>query len=237
MKRNNWLLLRCGSAKSIRRTALLGLLVAGLLLVLAGPASAQGFSITITVDENGNGRFTNTAGFTSALPFSVTADPGPGGAPNALTYDLLNPPGLTAGDLILLEPGTSTISDVIRFNPNAVGAGGGTGTLVFYSSAGDGVDSLADAALVPGGAPGVPSALYANNLAAFEVGPEGLNGFTYTPTQGQPGFVAGAGGPITYVIQSDTPAVPEPATVTLLGIGAVGLIGHGWRRRGVRHAA
>jgi hypothetical protein len=29
-----------------------------------------------------------------------------------------------------------------------------------------------------------------------------------------------------------TTAVPEPGSLTLVGIGAVGLIGYGWRRRG-----
>lgn len=181
-----------------------------------GAAAAQGFTVTITFDENCNGLFVNSAGFKEDLPCSLLDDPGPGGLAHAVTYDLLGPPGLTAGDLVLLEPGPgelAVLSDIIRFNP--VGENGGF--LVFYSDLSDGADALADI--------GFPNALYTNVLTRTEVGPEGANGFTYTPTEGQPGFVAGAGGPVTYVIISDTPAkLPEPGMVALLAIGFAGLL-------------
>jgi hypothetical protein len=175
------------------------------------------FSVTISVDELGHGRFTNTAGFDEPLAFFLAADPGPGGLASTLQYDLLNPPGLTAGDLILQETPGGPISDLIRFNT----ANGGR--LVFYSDNVDGVDALADR--------GFPTGLYTNVLTVLEVGPEGNNGFTYTPTAGQPGFVAGAGGPVTYVIVSDSAAVPEPATLLLLGSGLAGAFMARKRRR------
>ena len=184
---------------SFRNWAILTLLV----LACSGRTFGQAFTITITADENGHGTLTNTSGFNSALPFALLPDPGPGGLPAALTYGLLNPPGLVAGDLILVEPGAAGISDLIRFNPAQNG-----GSLVFYSDNLDGADALADT--------GFPTAFYANNFTQFEVGPEGNNGFTYTPTAGQPGFVAGAGGPVTYVLISD--AVPEPASMAFLGV-------------------
>jgi hypothetical protein len=191
------------------------------VLACCGGAWAQGFSITITVDENCDGTFTNTAGFFSPLTCALLADPGPGGLGAAVTYDLLSPPGLTAGDLILLEPAgaAAIISDIIRFNPQQ-----GTGSLVFYSDNLEGSDALADT--------GFPTALYTNTLTVTEVGPEGSNGFSYTPTSGQPGFVTGAGGPITYVILSDTPTIPEPATLTLLGISLVAFV---FSRRAANH--
>ena len=185
------------------------------LFGLSNLAFAQ-FSITITVDENCHGQFTNTTGFLSALPCAQQQDPGPGGLANAVTYGLLGPPGLVAGDLIILESVGSLVgSDLIRFNPNELIAGT-TGALVFYSDIAEGGDSLADL--------GNPTSLYTNNLSVVEVGPEGVNGFSYTPTAGQPGFIGGAAGPVTYVIQSDVAApVPEPGTV-LLAVPAFGLI-------------
>jgi hypothetical protein len=184
-------------------------LIAAFVIAIAIPQTANAqFTVNITIDENGHGQFSNSSGFMSALPFTLQTDPGPGGLAGALTYDLLNPPGQTAGDLVLLENG-GLVSDIIRFNPSET-CSGTTGCLVFYSDNFDGVDSLADI--------GFPTASYTNILTVNEVGPEGNNGFTYTPMAGQPGFVAGAGGPVTYVIQSDS-SVPEPSSILLLGIG------------------
>ena len=113
--------------------------------------------------------------------------------------------------------------DLIRFNTSSFT--GGAGSLVFYSDSNDGVDSLADGVF--------PGATYANSIDRFEVGPEGNNGFTYTPTAGQPGFVAGAAGPVTYDIISDNPApvVPEPSSLALLASGGLPLLGFLRRRR------
>jgi hypothetical protein len=183
----------------------LALLAAAVLSIATSRASAQ-FTAIITVDENGVGTFSNSLGASSPLPFAIQADPGPGGLPAALTYGLLSPPGLTAGDLLIVEPGLNgQISDIIRFNP-AETIAGTTGALVFYSDNLDGADALADT--------GFPAALYDNNIARVEVGGEGQpNGLTYTPTPGQPGFVTGSAGPVTYVFQSD---VPEPSSLALV---------------------
>jgi hypothetical protein len=193
------------------RNILAGLILVACLLAGSSNAFGQAFSITITVDENGHGNLVNTGGGNFALPAAMLPDPGPGGLPLALTYGMLNPPGLVAGDLILTEPaGTGAPSDLIRFNPQQNG-----GSLVFYSDNLDGPPlDLADT--------GFPTALYPNNVTFPEAGPEGNNGFVYTPLPGQPGFVANAGGPVTYVILSDV--VPEPASLSLIGLGAVGLL-------------
>lgn len=197
--------------KAIGRFAFACLLVFAMVgFGFSASAFAQ-FAETITVDENGHGTFTNTNGFFSTLPFALVPDPGPGGLPSTLTYDMLNPPGLVTGDAFLLEPecGFTCFLDVVRFNPTSFT--GGSGSLVFYSSNLGGIDSLADT-------PAPPLGFYPNTVSIDEVGGAAV----YTPTAGQPGFVAGAGGPITYVLISDT---PEPATLLLLGSGLITAVG------------
>jgi hypothetical protein len=190
--------------------------------------SPDQFSITITADENGNGTLTNTAGFSGSLPFMTGQDPGPGGRSNALMYGLLNPPGLTAGDFIVIDPSFTDVSDLIRYDPTAV-VGGGTGAMAFYSRPG-GTD-LADQS-------GFPTALY--DIGQTQVIVEPSNGqISNTPTAGQPGFVAGAGGPVTYNLTSPElsppPAsAPEPSSVALMGLGGLTLAAwRRWRRRTV----
>jgi hypothetical protein len=189
-------------------------LVAALLL-LRGPASAQGFSVNVTVDENGNGTLTNTTGFFAPLSASLQNDPGPGGLNNVLTYNLLGPLGLTAGDVLLSDVNDGgTILDVVRFNPildaNGVPV---DGNLMFYSDSLDGFDSRADT-------PAPPNDLYPNFVVVSESGSEGNNLAVYTPVVGQPGFVAGAAGPVTYNLISGG-MVPEPCSLGLLLSGLV----------------
>src|SRR6516165_8324985 len=92
------------------------------LLFLHGTSTFADNNPLITVDERGSGSLL----FPGAPPIPthgvLAVDPGPGGLAAALTYNLLGPPGLVAGDVFLLE-GT-VVSDVIRFNPAGTGSAG-----------------------------------------------------------------------------------------------------------------
>src|SRR4029450_7112206 len=126
--------------------------VTALVIGWCGGASAQGFSVTLEVDENCNGTLTNTTGFFAPLPCTFEQDPGPGGLPGVMTHTPPHPPGLVAGDLFLLDADCNCILDVIRFNPQQNG-----GSLVFYSDNIDGFDDLADT-------PSPPGAFYTNTF-------------------------------------------------------------------------
>ena len=184
-----------------------------LLAFMAGSACADNNPL-VTVNENGQGTLDFGSGNVTALTGVLQNDPGPGGLANVLTYNLLGPPSLTAGDLLIFD-GNGTFGDVVRFNDyNTGGVTGYPASLLFYSNPLDGYDSLADIS-----AP--PSTDYANVLDLTDVENNGMSYMLYTPTDGQPGFVPGFS--VTYDIISD---VPEASTLTMLGSGIIlGLAG------------
>jgi MYXO-CTERM domain-containing protein len=192
---------------------LLGFIAA--LTLMAGAAFAQGPNVLISIDENGNG-FLNFGGGNIRMPWAVQNDPGPGGLPNVLTYNMLGPPSVTAGDVLLQDGVGGPVFDVVRFNDyNTGGVQGYPASILFYSDNTDGFDSIGDT-------PSPPGAFYANNLTIQEIGPEGLNGAVYTPLAGQPGFVPGFN--VTYDLVSDGVITPEPPAAATFAFGAFGLI-------------
>jgi hypothetical protein len=158
----------------------------------------------ITLQENGVGSLVFPGGGTFASTGVPAPDPGPGGLFNALTFNLLGPPGLVAGDLLINEFGGSTLSDILRFNP-AGSAPGYPASAVLYSLPGGG--ELADT--------GFPTLRYATTFTTSE---NAAGMVTYTPTASQPGFIPGFG--VTYVVTSSP--IPEPTTV-LFGAALIGV--------------
>jgi len=154
----------------------------------------------ITLDENGHG-----FGPSGALPFIVGPDPLSGIV--TLKYELPFP--ITPGDLVLGDSDTGAASDILRFYTQSV---------FFLSDLEDGEVppfDLADVQTLPLLQPGF--------FFFFENGPEGNNGFVWTPPAGTPGAPIG-GGTVQYNIISDG-VVPEPDTNILALIGAAIIAG------------
>src|SRR5262249_46061975 len=185
-----------------------------LTLAFAGVALAQGGNPFITLTENGYGFLLFPGGQPLVTRGVLAADPGPGGLPSALTYNLLGPPSLVAGDLHINEIQGVTVvgSDIIRFNPAGTGTPGYPASAIFYSDQDDLPLQLADT--------GFPTGSYTNIVNLQEiVFPDGSNGVIYTPTASQPGFVPGFS--VTYNIISDA---PEPSAFALAGIAMLALL-------------
>jgi hypothetical protein len=175
---------------------------------LARVLSGFGLAATVVVstalgqfsfDENGNGM-----GPGGPIHGVIGIDPLTG--TNALCYPLPFAPA--PGDILLTESGaqSNVVSDIFRFFQN---------NLYVYSEREPGETNfdLADVAFLPPLQPNVAGPFQ-------EVGVEGNNGFVWAPPPGS-GAPGDVGFPVQYNFISD---VPEPCTVTLVGLGVLGLL-------------
>ncbi|MCX5685497.1 MAG: PEP-CTERM sorting domain-containing protein [Planctomycetota bacterium] len=188
------------------RTAIIGAVVAVLLLCGQAGASMLPDHPYFVVDEYGNGFVRPFPAFDFySFVGELTPDPSGGLTQSVLVYGIsLLPTGGTPGDVVIFEPQGTVASDIIRFT--------GNGQMIFYSDGADGLDEPAD----------VPQFPYSLPNVAFseEVGPEGANYAIYTPLEGQPGW--DPSNP-TYKFVSDGQS-PEPATLLLLALGGLALL-------------
>ncbi len=177
--------------KTIKKTLVIGACI-GMFAASATSMFGQVGQI-ININENGS------AYITASQPFAYIASAlEPISGMSTLEYTL--PFAGVAGDVLLTEPGSSQISDVLRFDGNY--------HVYFFSDVEAGQSQLADV--------GLPTIFQANNVPIAESGIEGLSTYAlYTPTSVEPGFKAAAPG-TTYFIVSD---VPEPSVMMLGSLG------------------
>ena len=169
--------------------------VAAGIAILAASATAVFGQVGQVIYMNENG----SAYITASQPFPYALAPEPNSGITTLEYTL--PFAGVAGDLLLTEPGSSAISDVLRFDGNF--------HVFFFSDLDPGQSQLADVGLPP-----LP--YLTPNVTLSESGTEGVLTYVYyTPTSTEPGFKSAAPG-TTYYIVSD---VPEPSVMILGGLG------------------
>jgi len=139
-----------------------------------------------------------------------------------ILYQLPFPVAFEAGDVIMLEPGsTSVISDLVRFFPNLQDFGNGTGIgneIFMFSEIEANDPDPRDL--------GIPTDRSLNLVTLTESGPENtLQAVPYSASLAD-------GSRINYVFISD---IPEPSSLFLFGSGAL-FLGGALRRKSKTHS-
>jgi hypothetical protein len=185
-----------------------------LVCVLATAAWGSIDQLLIGFDENGTGFYSVDNGQTQ-FPLDWKVD---GTLYYVLPTQFISE--IVPGDVKIMEPDvsgnpTDITSDVLRFT-NAQGATGGPEARVYVFSdlPEEGERPPYDLADV-----GIPTEFQSNVWTMNEEGTEnGWNGLQhYVPTSDQPGYA-------TEVAYNFTSDVPEPATIALIGFGALSLL-------------
>jgi hypothetical protein len=164
-----------------------------------------GDSIVLNFNENGNGTVSVNGGAFTPLIGTLLANPSNVGLPGLLALTYLLPETITTGD-VGIGDSPAVLSDGLRFT-NAAGSTAGSfngDRLIFYSS-------------LPllGQTPALADTGFPVNFNPPILAIESAAGtFTYLAN------------PNIYNGTSDTPAaaVPEPATLTLTGLGLIGAL-------------
>ncbi|HEV3257509.1 MAG TPA: PEP-CTERM sorting domain-containing protein [Gemmataceae bacterium] len=196
------------------------LVLVALALLLGGTGRARA-ELIITFSQNGADVVANGVGSLNFLGLTFSA------------FDM-NPPSVNASaGLVDLGPVPGTYADYYGniSGPTSFGPGGNflatSGTSTAANNTGAGVDGATGQLLVPGGYFAGTAFTINDTWAGTTISGLGLTPGTYTWTWGS----GSNADDLKVIIPGGAVPVPEPASLTLLAICAVGLLGHGWRRR------
>ncbi len=218
-------------------------LVAGFafLAITLGNSAAVRADIVATFSTTGTGDYTYTGGTTTS---TLATSPTPLGGSVTFGSTFFTPQGPYAATISLLATSTTAASGITQdgFNGsytiinNSGGTVGGVaqgGTLLTVSFTGAILSvSGGSATLQSGPSPGTTTITPATGFGAPITAPESfalsLSGVSYTGVTSSFGF--------NNFLANDTSTasatiVPEPSTMAIAGLGALGMIGYGLRRR------